>query len=74
MIYPLHKIDSICELKKMLDDCFTPSSLETIFKKNKQNEFFELLKNEYKEPTWYTTQNFLWYEKDYIFKCLGIED
>ena len=74
MNYYFKKITTTHDLKQMLlYDEWTPQALQTIFDKEKEKEFLKLLKKKFKNPEYIPTQNFLFNEKDYIFKNLGIE-
>lgn len=69
------KINTTHDLKQMLlyDEWAPLNVLQTIFDGGKEKEFLKLLKKKFKSPTYIQTQNFLFYEKNYIFKNLGIE-
>ena len=50
-------------------------TVNTIFEYQKENELMQLLEELFYEPTDITTINdFLWFDTDYIFETLGIDE
>ena len=65
------------DFEDLKDMCWSGAvdTLETIEEKEKEEELMELLESNFEEiPTETEINDFLWFEDDFIFEQLGIEE
>lgn len=66
------------DFNNIYDNCWSGAkyTVQRVSDENKEDELMELLEEFFfgREPTETEVNDFLWFESDYIYECLGISD
>lgn len=66
------------DFNNIYDNCWSGAkyTVQRVSNENKEDELMELLEEFFngREPTETEVNDFLWFESDYIYECLGISD